>query len=119
MRFLLDTNFIIEVVKKSVDMSGFMEFGLPEFYILEGSIKELERLAQNKGKKGVYAKVAIELIEWNKFNILKSEEKSVDTDLSKRNGFVVCTQDRELRKRLTIKGFRTIYLRHGKVPSME
>ena len=117
MKFLLDTNFLMIPGKFKVDVfEELKRFGKPEVFTLECVINELKRLSSGKGKNAIHAKVALQLLEKNKVKILSSKENT-DSEILKiaeKNDFVVCTQDRALRKRLVSKGIKVVFLRQKK-----
>jgi rRNA-processing protein FCF1 len=117
MKFLLDTNFFLIPGKFKVDIFSELEkFGKPEIYTIDLVVKELERLTKGRGKVASYARIGAKLLRMKKVQILKSFGKNVDAELVRiaRTGFVVCTQDRALIKKLKTAGIEVISLRQKK-----
>ena len=114
LKFLLDTNFLMIPVQFKVDVFDELKnFGKGEVYTLDLVIEELKKLKR--------AKLILELIKKKEVKVLKSNLKSVDTqlfDLAKK-GYIVCTQDKKLRKKLRENGFKVVYLRQKKYLIME
>lgn len=119
MKVLIDTNFFLIPGKFGVDFMKELErFGKPEMFTLDLVLKELRMLAEGKGKDARNAKLGIELIQRKNIRILESKGKHADDELeriSAEGSFVVCTQDRELQKRLRKEDIEVIFLRQGKV----
>ncbi|HLD42175.1 MAG TPA: hypothetical protein VJB06_04000 [archaeon] len=116
MAFLLDTNFLLIPGQFGVDIFKELEkFGKLEVYTIDLVIGELERLAAKKGKDSKAAKLGLTLIKEKNVAILQSEEKKTDRELERLSkDYVVCTQDKEIIKKLRqIKG-KTISLRQKK-----
>jgi rRNA-processing protein FCF1 len=106
-KVILDTNSlmvknIFTMLKESLDFNY-------DPYIVEGTIKELEKISSlGNGKENRDAKLALKLIEAKKVKILPDIKSYVDNSLieySKEN--LVLTQDKEL-KLLLNKPYLTI-----------
>ena len=114
LKFLLDSNFLMIPVQFKVDIFNELKnFGKSEIYTLDLIIEELKKLKK--------AKLILQLIKKKKVKILKSNLKSADTqlfDLAKK-GYIVCTQDKKLRKKIKENGFKVVYLRQKKYLVME
>jgi len=91
-----------------------------EFYVIKPVLKELEKIA-TKGnlKERKSARLALNLI--NKYckviEIEKPSGTSVDellAYLASRQGFIVATNDKELRRKLRERGIPEIYFREEK-----
>ena len=116
-RILLDTNFLIDLIKFKVEFEKFLEiFEEPiELSILSSSIKELEKIASGKGKSSNLAKLALETIKLKKVNVLENEEEPDKAFLSIADkNTIIATNDSKLRKKLRKLGIKTIYLRGKK-----
>lgn len=119
---LLDTN-ILMLISRGIDVFTQIEELLeakPEYYVLEPVIKELEKIiAQGGVKERKAAKLALELIR-KKCRIIEvplTPGKTVDDlllEIAFRRGFIIATNDRELRKRLREMGIPEIYFREEK-----
>lgn len=104
MKIILDTNILIYIIKFKVNISQLKEHQL---YTLEPVKKELKSL------DSLEAKIALELTK--DLKVLKSKG-NVDNLLIKygKKGYIIATQDKELRKRLKEENCKTIYLRQKK-----
>lgn len=91
------------------------KFGKPKFFTLSSVVKELENLSSGKGKNSKYARIGLQLLEKNNVKIIASDGET-DNEILKtaEQGFVVCTQDKELRKRLVSNGIKVVFLRQKK-----
>jgi len=119
MKILIDTNFFLIPGRFGVDFIKELErFGKPELFTLDIVMKELQMLADGKGKDSRDARLGIEIIQKKSIGILEAKGKSVDEEIervSAERGFVVCTQDKELQNRLRNEEIEVIFLRQGKV----
>jgi len=116
MRALLDTNFLIDIIRFKVDLEELTDLiGKPEIATLSSVKRELTRISQGKTKVGGYAKASLEFIEKNDVRIIPSNGRP-DTAMPKLASefTIIATNDTELRKRLKILGRRTIYLKAKK-----
>lgn len=114
MRIILDTNFLISLVKFRIDIEEIKEIvGKCELLTLDLVVKELEKLASSKGEDSKNARVALQLIKSKNIKIIKAKHKNTDKaliSLADKNT-LIATNDKELRKTLRAK---TIYLRSKK-----
>ncbi len=103
MKFLLDANFLMIPGQFGVDIfSELLKFGKPELYTLDSVKKELERLSGGRSADARAARLALSLIEQKNVRVLRSSGLPVDRELEalSRKGYVVCTQDKHLKKRI-------------------
>jgi rRNA-processing protein FCF1 len=119
MKVLIDTNFFLIPGKFGVDFIKELErFGKPELYTLDLVLRELRMLAEGKGKDARNAKLGIKLIQQKNVRILETRGNHTDEEMERlaaEGGFIVCTQDRELQRRLRNEDIEVIFLRQGKV----
>ena len=117
MKFLLDTNFLMVPGKFKVDVfSELTRFGKPELYTLSLVVKELKKAASGKGKDARYAKLGLTLVEKKGLEILPSEgntDQEIERTAAEQN-MVVCTQDRELIRKLKAEEIPVVSLRQKK-----
>lgn len=119
MKVLMDANFLLIPGKFRVDVFEDMKiFGNPEFFTLDKVVKEIEKIAKGGGRDSKHAHMALFLIDSKGINVVKSKpRKRTDDELqriAKEGGFIVCTQDRDLIKRLRKKSVEVISLRQRK-----
>ncbi|MDD5331936.1 MAG: hypothetical protein PHE43_03925 [Candidatus Nanoarchaeia archaeon] len=112
-KIILDTNFLITPLKIKCDIFSGLDNLIDKkykLYILDKSIEEL------KGKKE--EKLALAIIKAKDINIIKTERnKNVDDlllDLADNEKFIVCTLDKELRRKLKSKDIKIITMRQKK-----
>ncbi|MDD5178439.1 MAG: hypothetical protein PHT54_04140 [Candidatus Nanoarchaeia archaeon] len=112
-KIIIDTNFLITPFKFKCDIFSELKKLMDQPYTLNILDKTIDEL---KGKE--HEKLALNLIKAKNINIIKTEKnKNVDNlllDLAGKEKFIVCTSDRELRKKLESKGIKTINLRQKK-----
>lgn len=115
MKILLDTSFIMDCFRHRIDLAEVFDF-YPEARMatIPQVVEELKRIAAKKSIQSRHAKVAVSLIDG--LEILEAPEMKTDDALaemaSKEN--IVATNDEKLRKRITGRGLKTIYLRGRK-----
>jgi len=118
LRILLDTNFLLDMLRYKLDFSIFetLEENV-ELFISSETLREIKSMANRKTKEGRLAIVALKLIESQKIKIVQSLKKEVDEDLlelAKKEGFIVATNDKDLKEKLKKENVRIICLRNKK-----
>jgi rRNA-processing protein FCF1 len=116
-KLLLDTNFLIDLARFKIDLEEILVFLQEpvELFILSSTIKELKKIAKNKGKTGSLAKLALKIIKLNQIQVLKEKEGPDKAFLSIADkNTIIATNDSKLRKKLKKLGIKTIYLRAKK-----
>jgi rRNA-processing protein FCF1 len=114
MKVLLDTNFLMVPHQFGVDIFEFLkDYTL---VVLSPCVKELETLSKKKSEDGIAAKIALQLIEKKKVEIVKAEENADNAivEYAKKHNIAVATNDKELMKALKTSGIRIIRLRQNK-----
>jgi len=118
LKILVDTNFLIDMLRYKLDFSIFetLEENV-ELFISSETLREIKSMANRKTKEGRLAMVALKLIETQKIKIVQSLKKEVDEDLlelAKKEGFIVATNDKDLKEKLKKENVRIICLRNKK-----
>jgi rRNA-processing protein FCF1 len=117
-KILMDTNFILDVLRYKVDFSAFHELEeKAELFVSSEVLRELRSIANRKTKEGRLAMVALKLIENGQIKVVESLKKEVDEDLiylAKKEGFMVATNDKDLKEKLKKENVRVICLRNKK-----
>lgn len=109
---LLDTNFLLSIVRLKVRAFEEMRsMKINEFYLLSGSIEELEKLSRNK-KIEKEVNVIKELIKNEKVMIIKSAGPVDDELVAKSKEYAIATNDSALRKRIKSFAGTSIYIRN-------
>jgi len=113
MKILLDTNFLVDVIRFKIDLS---ELKGDELFLDEAVVKELKRISRRNDKDSVSAKLSLVMLQTKGLKILKSKEKEADLSLLEhaKAGYAVATQDLELKKKLKKIGAKIIYIRQRK-----
>ena len=110
MKLLIDTNFILIPFTKHTDViDALSEDG--EVYIPDFCVEELRKLGKEKIVNSYIKLKKIKVLE-TKFKNNCGADKYL-LELSK-NGYVICTQDSELRKKIKQVGGKIIYLRQNR-----
>ncbi len=106
MKTILDTDFLINVIKNKVNIE---EITNP--CIIDKTIEELESIRNSN------AKAALKLIEIKKFKVIKTKKDKIVDDLILEEATkedIVATQDKKLKKQLKEKQIKTITVRQKK-----
>jgi rRNA-processing protein FCF1 len=106
MKTILDTDFLVNVIKYRIDIE---EIKSP--CIIDKTIDELEKV------NNLNAKAAIKLIKLKKFKIIKTKKDKIVDDLILEKATkedIVATQDKKLKKRLKEKQIKVITVRQKK-----
>ncbi len=110
----IDTNMLLAPFQFGVDVISEIERLVPgaDLYVLSGTIRELDRIAERGTKERKYAALAKKLISIHRIRIIEREGPvdSVLVELAK-NGAYVATNDRDLRRRIREAGGHTLFLR--------
>jgi rRNA-processing protein FCF1 len=122
-KIVLDTNFLLAAYELKMDIIQEI-FRVCDFkyelFVLDGTIKELERLIKNSSlSKKQSAKYALRLIQNHKIQVLKAEKEHVDDALVALKDYVIATQDAELKRRLRKNNVRILSIRQQKFVVME
>ncbi|MFT4297671.1 MAG: PIN domain-containing protein [Candidatus Woesearchaeota archaeon] len=110
---IFDTNFLviperfkIDIFSEAKKMIDSADIG---FMVFDKTIYELQKLASAKGKTGISAKVALELINSKGINVINTDNREyVDDMLVNYRSYlpdlkaevIIATQDKELKERL-------------------
>jgi len=118
LKILLDTNFILNILRYKVDFSVFQDLEeKAELFVSSGILREIRSIANKRTKEGRLAMVALKLIENGQIKVVQSFKKEVDEDLiylAKKEGFIVATNDKDLKEKLKKENVRVICLRNKK-----
>jgi rRNA-processing protein FCF1 len=116
---LLDTNFILDLLKFKIhledELNKLLEFNY-EVAIIDNVEEELKKLSDGGNR---FAKLALKLLELGKIKKIKVNNKS-DTDnimlnMCKENeDIIIATNDVNLRKKIKEVSRKTIYIRSKK-----
>ena len=106
MKIVLDTNFLIGCLKFRIDFLS--ELQGYELYIVDKTKNELEKLIKGKNAKDKQrAKIVLQLLGKKKIKTIASKaEETVDNTLARLKGYIIATQDKELKNK--IKGKKLI-----------
>ena len=126
-RVILDTNMLMVIRQFGIDVISEVDRLVDDtykVYILDETIVELKKLAEEeKGNNKTAAKIALQVIEKNKLNIMDTkplqqrlQKKHVDDLLlaiarAQPHQTIVATQDQELKSKLKKAGISLIVLK--------
>ena len=119
-KVLFDTNFLMVAFEGPVNVIERVEELLEAKVrpvILRSQLRELEEIASS-GKRQKAARMARAVLEYVRkkgFEVIESGGEVVDdaiVEASKREDYIVATNDRELRRRLREGGVSVIYMKN-------
>jgi len=117
-KVLLDTNFFLDLIRYRNDFSLFENLEeRVELFVTSEVVRELKSIANKKTKEGRLALIALELIKNQKIRVVKSLKRNVDEDLialARNEGFIVATNDKDLKEKLKKENIKVICLRDKK-----
>lgn len=119
LKVVLDTNFLIDVVKFKIDLWMELDKLIEHSYdtfIITNVEKELEKIGGSGNK---FANAALKIIKLGKIRRLDLNRKGSGDEaiikLCENDGnIIVATNDIKLRHRVKSKGIKTIYIRAKK-----
>jgi len=117
MRVILDSNFLIDLIRFKIPLEEVYELLNYEtkFFTLNSVLSELEKVARKKSRDAKYAKASLKLIELKKIEVLNFDKKADEALLSLADEkTIIATNDKNLRKKLREKGLKAIYVRAKK-----
>ncbi len=118
-KVLFDTNFLMAIFERPINVVERVE-GLLETkvrpVILRAQLRELERMASSdkRRKAARIARAVLEYVKKGGFEVVEDGEGAVDdviVKISRREGYVVATNDRRLRRRLREGGVSVVYMK--------
>jgi len=118
-RVLFDTNFLMAAFERPANVVGGVEELLEAKVrpvILRSQLRELERIASSdkRQKAARIARTVLEYVRRKGFEVIEDGERVVDdaiVETSKREGYIVATNDRELRRKLREGGVSVVYMK--------
>lgn len=110
----IDTNMLLVPFQFGVDIFEEIRRLVPgaKIVVLKGTIRELNKIAEQGIKEKKYALLAKKLLDINRVEII-NRDGPVDSELVRlaKEGAIIATNDRELKKRVWEAGGRVIALR--------
>ncbi|PKP57923.1 MAG: hypothetical protein CVT88_08195 [Candidatus Altiarchaeales archaeon HGW-Altiarchaeales-1] len=118
-KVIIDTNFLLIPEKFRIDIFYEIPLLVPgcEFIIIDGTFRELERIHKDRNA----ANIALKILEQfkDKYTIYAGNSaknyRTVDEeilDLATDSSFIVCTDDKDLKRKLKERDVGTITLKH-------
>lgn len=122
-KILLDTNFLLIPYQFKVDIfTQIDKIVVPKYklFVLDKTIEELKKIVElQKGKNKDAAKIALKLIAIKGIGVIKTKSigRTDDAilDTASKEGFIVATQDKDLKRRLINHSISLIVLRQKKI----
>lgn len=112
-KILLDTNFLLTTIRYKLHGLEEIKKNIPaNFYVLSGTINELENLSKkNKKIKKEYLLVK-QMLKNEKAIGIKSKMENVDNELIELSKeYIIATNDKELRKKIRENGGKSIFIK--------
>ncbi len=118
-KVLLDTNFLLSTVRMKARAFDQIKDKINcDFFIIEGTMKELKELSKNE-KIMKEVNVVKQIMKLNNVSEIESKD-AVDTELLRKSkDFIIATNDKELRKRIKRFGGRSICIRNNSLISFQ
>jgi uncharacterized protein len=121
-KILLDTNFLLIPSQFGVDifteLNRICYFNY-RLFVLDKTVKELKDIVETqKGKHRDAARIAMQLLKLKKVGIVKTNSDRHTDDLIldyAKTGYLVATQDKDLKRRLINHGIEVIVLKRKKI----
>ncbi len=117
-KIVLDTNFLLIPFYYKIDIFSEIAYSIQTSYKLiipSSVVYELKSLSKNKGKEGIAARLALKIIETRKKDvaIISTTLKPDDwiAQFAEKENAIVCTVDKELKKKIKSLGRSVITLR--------
>ena len=121
-KVVLDTNMLMAIGELKIDVFEEIEkvLGKTGFFVPTEVLDEMEKLKKENKTKKKNIEIAEKLIE-KKCMILKGENQNADEKMKElaEQGFIIATNDKELRRAIKKKGFKTAFVRQKKVIVIE
>lgn len=120
-KVIIDTNFFLIPHNYKIDIFNELDYLIEvhhKYVASTKTVKELEKIAENKGKTGAAAKFALKIIEAqkDKMEIIPSG-MPVDEWIeryARETGAIVCTNDKALKNKLKESDIKVISLKGRK-----
>lgn len=117
-KVLLDTNFLMIPHNYKIDIFQEIERLIPEAHELtipSNVLEEIDRVRDSGGRDGIAAEVALQLVKEKNIGEIQShgraDEFIIDYAAENKPDVAVCTNDRELRKKLRELNVSVIVMR--------
>lgn len=115
-KVIIDTNFLLIPEKFRIDIFYEISLLVPscEIVIMRKTFNELKHLKKDRNA----ANIALKILDAfkNKYTVYEGGDSNIVDDdilnLATDNSFIVCTDDKELKRKLKERGVRTITLKH-------
>lgn len=114
-KIVLDTNFLLIPGQFKIDVFSEIDricIFKYRIYVLDKTVKELKKIVrEQRGKSKEAANLALQLLKRKDLKILRTKsEKGVDELLLGLKGYIIATQDAELKRKLRKKGAKLIIM---------
>ncbi len=120
MKVLLDTSFLMNCIKFKIDF--FKQLSDYKFLLIPSVVDELNEISSGRGADAKNAKAALALTEHTDV-LPEPEETAGDADASllalSKEGYIIGTQDTELKRKVKITGGKVAYIRQRKIIVVE
>ncbi|CEG13891.1 putative ribonuclease VapC4 [groundwater metagenome] len=118
-KVIIDTNFLLIPEKFHLDIFYEISLLVPgcEFIVMDGTFRELEGIKKDRNAANISLKILEKFKD--KYTVYESNKdknyKTVDEeilDVANDNSFIVCTDDKDLKRKLKEIDVGTITLKH-------
>ncbi len=117
-KIAIDTNMLLSIVQFKTDIFSMLNemFGKSEIFIPKQVLHEMDLIEKKNLTQKKEVGIAKQLLEKNNVKVIEIEAQNADSallELAKR-GFLIATNDKELRKNIKTVGGQIIYLKRKK-----
>ncbi|MFH1895635.1 MAG: PIN domain-containing protein [archaeon] len=120
-KVVLDTNMLMAAGELKIDVfEEIKKYGRTEFFVPEEVLEELKKLKEKNRTKKINAGIAEKLIEKH-CSLIKGNTGNADKKMQElaEKGFIIATNDKQLRTKIRKKGFKTAFVRQKKIIVVE
>ena len=112
-KIILDTNFLLTSVRYKIHALQDISERIPsEFFILSGTIGELDGLSRENKKLKTEANIVKQMLKSENIKSIQSTMENVDNELvSKSKEYIIATNDKKLRQKIHAAGGKSIYVK--------
>lgn len=122
-KMAIDTSILLAITqyKKDIFEEAEKKIGKTIFYVPESVIKEMEELGKKSKTQQKRVNIAKKLIKQYNAKIVKTKNCEADKSLIElgKKGFIIASNDKEIRKQLKEFGVKIFYLKANKVSELE
>ena len=115
-KVILETNFFMAQARDKADIYSIEG----KLYTLESCINELKRIAKERTRRGMHARVALEIMKGRDIEIIRNQRNADKTLMEySEKGYIIATNDSAIIKELKELGRNVIRIKQKKIMKEE